>query len=113
MPFKVLQYNIRLEVIIMQPIIEAGKRIGEIIKFVVTLVEEVLIKPKSGAEKKAAAVSILKQWIQDVIDQLPLSDFWKKVLKTVLNWDFVLGMLIDRAVAQLNEMGIFSKSEGK
>lgn len=89
-------------------LIEAARTIADAIKFVVGLVEEIFVKPKSGEEKKAAAMSILKQWLTILIDQLDIPDWWKKVLKTVVNWDFVLGLLIDKLVAHLNELGVFT-----
>lgn len=89
---------------------ELAFTIGGVVKFVVCFVEELFVKPKSGDEKKAAAIQLLKVLISNVVDNLPLNDIWKRLLKNVFNWDFILGVVIDKVVAIYNELGIFKKT---
>jgi hypothetical protein len=89
---------------------EVGQLIGQIVVFAVCVVEEVINKPKAGEEKRPAAIQIVKSIVNRVVSELPISDIWKKILLTVINWDFVAGFLVDRAVQTLNDLGIFRKS---
>ncbi len=89
---------------------EVGQLIGQIVVFVVCVVEEVINKPKAGEEKRPVAIQIFKDIVNRVVAQLPISDLWKRILTTVINWDFVAGFLVDRAVQTLNDLGIFRKS---
>jgi hypothetical protein len=89
---------------------EVGQLIGQIVVFAVCVVEEVINKPKAGEEKRPVAIQIVKDIVSRVVAQLPISDLWKRILTTVINWDFVAGFLVDRAVQTLNELGIFRKS---
>lgn len=89
---------------------EVGQLIGQIIIFVVCVVEEVINKPKAGEEKRPVAIQIVKDVVNRVVAQLSISDLWKRILTTVINWDFVAGFLVDKAVQTLNELGVFKKS---
>jgi hypothetical protein len=89
---------------------EVGQLIGQIVTFVVCVIEEVINKPKAGEEKRAVAIQIIKDLVSRVVAELPISDLWKKILTTVINWDFVAGFLVDKAVQTLNDLGIFKKS---
>jgi hypothetical protein len=89
---------------------EVGQLIGQIVVFAVCVVEEVINKPKAGEEKRPVAIQIVKDIVNRVVAQLPISDLWKRILTAVINWDFVAGFLVDRAVQTLNELGIFRKS---
>jgi hypothetical protein len=89
---------------------EVGQLIGQIVTFAVCVVEEVIDKPKAGEEKRPVAIQIIKDLVNRVVADLPISDLWKKILTTVINWDFVAGFLVDKAVQTLNDLGIFKKS---
>jgi len=89
---------------------EVGQLVGQIVVFTVSIVEEVINKPKAGEEKRPVAIQIVKDIVNRVVAQLPVSDLWKKILTTVINWDFVAGFLVDKAVQTLNDLGIFKKS---
>ncbi len=89
---------------------EVGQLIGQIVVFVVCVVEEVINKPKAGEEKRPVAIQIVKDIVNRVVAVLPISDLWKRILTAVINWDFVAGFLVDRAVQTLNDLGIFKKS---
>lgn len=89
---------------------EVGQLVGQIVTFAVCVVEEVISKPKAGEEKRPVAIQIIKDLVNRVVAELPISDIWKKILVTVINWDFVAGFLVDKAVQTLNELGVFKKS---
>jgi hypothetical protein len=89
---------------------EVGQLIGQIVVFAVCVVEEVINKPKAGEEKRPVAIQIVKNIVNRVVAELPISDTWKRILLTVINWDFVAGFLVDRAVQALNDLGIFKRS---
>jgi hypothetical protein len=89
---------------------EVGQLIGQIVTFVVCIVEEVISKPKAGEEKRPVAIQIIKDLVNRVVANLPISDIWKKIILTLINWDFVAGFLVDKAVQTFNDLGIFKKS---
>jgi hypothetical protein len=89
---------------------EVGQLIGQIVSFVVAVVEEVISKPKAGEEKRLIAIQIVKDLVSRVVAHLPIGDLWKTILTSVINWDFIAGLLVDKAVQTLNDLGVFKKS---
>lgn len=83
------------------PYFDAGRKVAFLVDLVVKSVEGKL-GDGTGAEKRTAAIALLKT----MINGLDIAD-WAKLIFTR---DAVLGVLIDVVVSTLNKLGIFSKN---